>query len=111
MGVIYLVTECELPSCLPGNESRFEKARWQFYVAEEKCSVNGGEGRQELFLADSREVNLLGPEGSSVSSPRGKLRLHLPLHMSERTALFEKTSLPTPFLAPQGTTCAHRHPL
>lgn len=56
--------------------------------------MKGGEGRQELFLADIHEVNLSGPGGSSVSSPRGKLRLHLTLHMSEWTTLFEKTSYP-----------------
>lgn len=85
--------------------------RRQFYVAEEKSLMNGDEGCQELFLADIREVNLSGPGGSSVSSPRGKLRLHIMLHMSEWIALFEKTSLPTPFLASQETTCAHHSPL
>lgn len=68
--------------------------------------MNCDEGRLEIFPQDICEINLSGPGGPGVSSPRGKLHLqhYLLLGVSERTVLFGKTILPTSFLAPQEAT-------
>lgn len=78
-----------------------------FYAAEEKSLMNWDEGHGEIFPADIHKVNLSGPGSSSVSSPRGKLHLkrYSVPGVSEQTVLFEKTSVPTLFLALQETIC------
>ena len=85
-----------------------------FYAAEEKSLMNPDEGHQEIFPADIHEVNLSGPGGSTVSLPRGRFRLNrysMP-GVSERTVLFEKTRVSTPFFGITGNhVCAYHYPL